>query len=590
LAYRSGLLDDALVGTLRSVNVGMPKDVRWRGRSVYTAVWKAPVGGPVMARRLNIDGDGQGDLGGHGGEQRAVFVYQLDSYRYWQDFLRRDDFTYGQFGENFTVDGLPDDAVCIGDRFRIGQALFEVTQPRVTCYRVGVRMDDPRIPALLVQHHRPGFYFRVLEEGEVGAGDEIVKVAAGPGQMTVAEVDALLYLPGHPRDRIEQALRVPALSPGWQWSFREILDQPESATGNAGLVAGAPAPAWPGFRPLRVTAIEPESTTITSVRLADPDGTPVPAALPGQFLTVRLQPSLVRSYSLSGSPGAAEYRISVKREPHGAGSAYLSSRVHIGDSIDVAAPRGTFLLQPGTAPVLLVSGGVGATPVLAMLHTLAGELSTRELWWLQAARNGAELPFAAETAELIATLPNARSHVCFSRPLSTDEPGRDYDTAGHLSVDLLRRLDVPRDAEAYVCGPAGFLVDVTAALVEVGVAAPRIHTEIFGSQPALTPGIARAPLRPPHPPTGRPGDGPAVSFVRSDLTVPWGADYGSLLELAEACDVPARWSCRTGVCHNCESGLLSGAVSYDPEPVDEPAAGNVLICSARPRTAVVLDL
>ena len=578
------------MGTLRSVNVGMPKDVRWRGRSVYTAVWKAPVGGPVMARRLNIDGDGQGDLGGHGGEQRAVFVYQLDSYRYWQDFLRRDDFTYGQFGENFTVDGLPDDAVCIGDRFRIGQALFEVTQPRVTCYRVGVRMDDPRIPALLVQHHRPGFYFRVLEEGEVGAGDEIVKVAAGPGQMTVAEVDALLYLPGHPRDRIEQALRVPALSPGWQWSFREILDQPESATGNAGLVAGAPAPAWPGFRPLRVTAIEPESTTITSVRLADPDGTPVPAALPGQFLTVRLQPSLVRSYSLSGSPGAAEYRISVKREPHGAGSAYLSSRVHIGDSIDVAAPRGTFLLQPGTAPVLLVSGGVGATPVLAMLHTLAGELSTRELWWLQAARNGAELPFAAETAELIATLPNARSHVCLSRPLSTDEPGRDYDTAGHLSVDLLRRLDVPRDAEAYVCGPAGFLVDVTAALVEVGVAAPRIHTEIFGSQPALTPGIAPAPLRPPHPPAGRPGDGPAVSFVRSDLTVPWGADYGSLLELAEACDVPARWSCRTGVCHNCESGLLSGAVSYDPEPVDEPAAGNVLICSARPRTAVVLDL
>jgi ferredoxin-NADP reductase/ferredoxin len=408
--------------------------------------------------------------------------------------------------------------------------------------------------------------------------------------MTVAEVDALLYLPGHPRDRIERALRVPALSPGWQWSFREILDQPESAAGNAGLVAHAPAPAWPGFRPLRVTAIEPESTTITSVRLADPDGAPVPAALPGQFLTVRLRPSLVRSYSLSGPPGAAEYRISVKREPHGAGSGYLTTRVHVGDTIDVAAPRGTFLLQSGTAPVLLVSGGVGATPVLAMLRALAGEPSTREVWWLQAARNGAERPFAAEAAELIATLPHARSHVCFSRPLSTDVPGRDYDSAGHLSEDLLRGLDLPRDAEAYLCGPAGFLVDVTAALVGAGVAATRIHTEIFGSLPALTPGIAPAPARPPHAPAGRPGDGPPVSFVRSDLTVPWAADYGSLLDLAEACDVPVRWSCRTGVCHNCESGLLSGAVSYDPEPVDEPAAGNVLICSARPRTAVVLDL
>jgi ferredoxin-NADP reductase/MOSC domain-containing protein YiiM/ferredoxin len=578
------------VGTLKAVNVGMPKEVRWRGRSVYTAVWKAPASGPVMARRLNLDGDGQGDLGGHGGEQRAVFVYQLGSYRYWQRFLGRADFTYGQFGENFTIDGMPDDEVCVGDRYRIGQALFEVTQPRVTCYRVGIRMDDPRMPALLVQHHRPGFYFRVLQEGEVRAGDEIVKVAAGPEQMTVSEVDALLYLPGRRQDRIERALRIPALSPGWQSSFREILDEPASATGNAGLVATAPPPAWPGFRPLRVTAIEPESTTISSIRLADPDGSPVPAALPGQFLTVRLRPSLVRSYSLSGPPGAAEYRISVKREPHGVGSAYLSAHVRADDTIDVAAPRGTFLLRSGTAPVLLVSGGVGATPVLAMLHALAAEQSTRDVWWLQAARNGAERPFATEVAGLLATLPAARSHICLSRPLPEDESGRDYDSAGHLSVDLLRRLDLPPDAEAYLCGPAGFLTDVAAALVGVGVAPSRIHTEIFGSQPALTPGIAPVPLRPPHPPAGAPGDGPVVSFVRSDLTVPWRADCASLLELAEACDVPVRWSCRTGVCHNCESGLLSGEVSYDPEPVDPPATGNVLICSTRPRTAVVLDL
>ena len=169
------------MGRLRSVNVGKPRDVSWQGRTVHTGVLKAPVDGPVTVRRLNLDGDGQGDLAGHGGEQRAVFVYQLDSYRHWQDFLHRDDFTFGQFGENFTVDGLGDDEVCIGDRYRIGGALFEVTQPRVTCYRVGIRMDDPRIPALLVQHHRPGFYLRVLEEGEVSAGDEIVKVAERSG-------------------------------------------------------------------------------------------------------------------------------------------------------------------------------------------------------------------------------------------------------------------------------------------------------------------------------------------------------------------------------------------------------------------------
>src|ERR1700761_3965206 len=118
----------------------MPKDVQWRGKTVHTGVWKAPVQGPVMVRRLNVDGDGQGDLGGHGGEQRAVLVYQVESYRHWRSYLGRDDIEFGAFGENFTVDGLPDREVCIGDRYRIGEAEFEVTQPRVTCFRLGMRL------------------------------------------------------------------------------------------------------------------------------------------------------------------------------------------------------------------------------------------------------------------------------------------------------------------------------------------------------------------------------------------------------------------------------------------------------------------
>src|ERR1700749_385187 len=166
---------DSRAGSLLSVNVGLPQDVAWHGRTVRTAGWKRPVDGPRMARRLNRDGDGQGDLAGHGGEPRAVFVYQIESYRYWQEQLKRNDFVYGQFGENFTIEGLADDAVCIGDKLQIGTALFEVTQPRVTCYRVGIRMNEPRMPALLTSSGRPGFYFRVIEEGEVGAGEEIVK-------------------------------------------------------------------------------------------------------------------------------------------------------------------------------------------------------------------------------------------------------------------------------------------------------------------------------------------------------------------------------------------------------------------------------
>src|SRR4249919_2537318 len=246
------------VGTLVSVNVGIPKDVSWQGKTVFTGVFKDPVTGPRRVRKQNVDGDGQGDLAGHGGEQRAVFVYQMDSYRYWERELGRDDFDYGQFGENFTVEGLGDDEVCIGDRYRIGSALFEVSQPRTTCYRVGIRMNEPRMAALLTGHGRPGFYFRVLEEGVVQPGDDIAKVATGAERMAVASVSALLYLDRRPAmDLLQQALRIPALSPGWQTSFRALLEQQRGGApggGNAGLVFLGPPPAWPGFRPMRVVA------------------------------------------------------------------------------------------------------------------------------------------------------------------------------------------------------------------------------------------------------------------------------------------------------------------------------------------------
>ncbi len=579
-------------GALLSVNVGMPQDVTWHGRTVRTAVWKEPVTGPRMVRRLNIDGDGQGDLAGHGGEQRAVFVYQVESYQYWQDQLGRTDFEYGQFGENFTVRGLADDQVCIGDRYQIGSAVFEVTQPRVTCYRVGIRLDDPRIPALLVSHHRPGFYFRVLAEGDVQAGDEIVKLASGPQAMTVAEIDALLYLPGHPRQQVQRALRIPALSGGWQASFREIIDHPGR---NAGLTEASPPPAWPGFRPLTVTATDQESDTVVSFRLADPQGASLPPAQPGQFLTVRLLPDpagrpLLRSYSLSGPPGADDYRISVKREEHGAGSQFLHSRVRAGDVLEAAAPRGTFTLRPGQGPVLLISAGVGATPVLAMLHALAAGQSGRDIWWLHGARNRAAEPFAAESRALLAALPSAHRHICYSRPDPGDIQGRDYDTAGHLAAPVLAALDLPRSAEAYLCGPAAFMTEMSGALVAAGLQPARIRTEIFGAGPAQTPGIAPVAARPPHLPAGPAASGPPVAFARSDLTARWDPGYASLLELAEACDVPVRWSCRTGVCHTCQTAVVSGAVSYAPEPVDDPAEGSVLICCAQPSGDLVLDL
>jgi ferredoxin-NADP reductase/MOSC domain-containing protein YiiM len=582
---------------LLSVNVGLPRDVTWNGKTVRTSVWKSPVDGRRMVRKLDIDGDAQADLAGHGGEQRAVFVYQMDSYHYWERFLGRSDFTFGQFGENFTVEGLADNDVCIGDRYRIGSAEFEVTQPRVTCYRIGIRMNEPRMPALLVAHHRPGFYFRVLQEGEVGAGDDVVKIADGPERISVADVDALLYLPGHSSEQLQRALQIPALSKGWQSSFQAMLQQdlaPKTTVGNPGLAYEEQASAWPGFRQMRVANINKESNSVTSLILEPIDGKPLPVCQAGQFVVLRLlvdpgKPRVLRSYSLSDLPAADHFRISVKGELNGIGSAFLCNRAREGDVLDVSAPRGSFTLLPGENPVVLLSAGVGATPVMSMLHALAAERSQREIWWIYGARNGTEHPFAGEARSLLKQLSRGREYIVYSRPTATDQVDADFDAPGHVDTALLKKIGVAQSSHFYLCGPTSFLQNMRDGLRNWGVLAENVHTEIFSSLEAITPGMAQVDHTP-HLPHGSPGSGPPVSFARSGITAAWDPKFASLLELAEACDVPVRWSCRAGVCHTCMTGLIAGSIIYNPEPLEMPAPANVLVCCSQPNAGVTLDL
>ena len=582
---------------LLSLNVGLPRDVTWNGEKVRTAIWKSPVKDRRMARKLNIVGDAQGDLVGHGGEQRAVFVYQMDSYHYWERILARSDFMFGQFGENFTVEGLPDNEVCIGDRYRIGDAIFEVTQPRVTCYRVGIRMNEPRMAALLVAHRRPGFYFRVLQEGVVGAGNDIVKITDGPERISVAEVDALLYLPGHSSEQLQRALRIPALSKGWQSSFQAMLQQDSSsktAVGNPGLAYEEQAPAWPGFRPMRVANIHKESDSVTSFILKPIDGQPLPVFEAGLFVVLRLhldpgKPPVLRSYSLSDLPAADHFRISVKKELNGIGSSFLCNRTHEGDVLDVSAPRGSFTLNPGQGPVALLSAGVGATPVMSMLHTLAAEKSQRDIWWIYGARNRVDHPFREESRSLLKQLSRGRGYIVYSRPAAIDRVGTDFDAPGHIDTALLERIGVPQGSDFYLCGPSSFLQNMRDGLRNWGVLAGNVHTEIFGSLEAITPGMAQV-HHTPHLPQGPPGSGPPVSFARSGITAAWDPKFASLLELAEACDVQVRWSCRTGVCHTCMTGLIAGSIVYNPEPLERPSPGNVLVCCSQPNADVTLDL
>jgi ferredoxin-NADP reductase len=302
------------------------------------------------------------------------------------------------------------------------------------------------------------------------------------------------------------------------------------------------------------------------------------------------EPAVARSYSLSSAPGSAAYRVSIKREQHGLVSGYIHRELKVGASIEIAAARGQFILDTADTPVVLISAGIGATPVLAMLQALVQTGPAREVWWLHGARNSRELPFGAEVAALLARLPHAHRVICFSAPLTGDEPGREFDVTGRLTAEVLRGQALPSGAQSYICGPDAFMADMRAALAGLGVDPAHVHTEVFGSGPAMTPGIASAPATPPHAPAGATGSGPSVTFARSGLTVPWREDFASLLELAEACDVPARWSCRTGVCHTCETTVMSGTVSYAPDPVDDPADGSALICCSQPRDDLVLDL
>ena len=570
---------DVVTARLVSVNVGMPTDVAWRGKAVHTGVYKSPVTGPVMVRRLNIDGDGQGDLAGHGGEQRAVMVYQTESYDYWSRFLRRDDLQPGNFGENFTITGLGDDEVCVGDRYAIGEAELEVTQPRVTCFRVGLRLGVPDMPNLLVAHHRPGFYFRVITEGRVQAGDAIVRTRRGRHELTVADIDALLYFPDRDSDMLRKSVDVPALSPGWQQSFNDLLAAQQNSTGVTEPAIGV-EPGWSGFRRLRVAGIHHESSSVMSIRFEADDGVPLPVPRPGQYLTLRLpdagDPAPLRSYSLSCY--GAEYRISVKREDHGAVSRWLHNNIRDGSVVDVAAPRGDFYLTDGAGPVVLLSAGVGVTPVLAMLHALADAGSTREIWWLHTTRDAHTQAFQHEVSDLIAALPHARQQVFYTS------------VSGRLDGRAIAALGLPHDAAVYMCGPVPFMADMRSALTDAGIDPAHIYSELFGALPPINPGIVDKSTARPHPPAGPAGTGSSVSFSRSGLTVNWSSQYASILEFAEACDVPTRFSCRSGVCHTCVTQLIAGTTVYTQPPLEQPPDGTVLICIAEPRDGVVLDL
>jgi ferredoxin-NADP reductase/MOSC domain-containing protein YiiM len=475
----------------------MPKTVDHLGRKVISGIYNEPVAGRVRVRKLNVDGDGQADLTVHGGVYKAVYVYDLENIHYWRQELGRDNLGYGHFGENYTVEGMPDDRIHIGDVFRIGGALLEVTQPRLPCFKLEMKMNLPGFSRQFITSGRLGFYFRVLEEGEVGAGDPIELVQVGAETITVWEFARLYYFDYNNQEKIRRLLSIPVLPPDWSRAFEEIL----ASSGEKGKKRKTPERAWKGFRNFIVDKKVPESQTITSFYLVPEDGQPLPVYMPGQFLIFRLSipghpKPVMRTYSLSECPCHAEYyRITIKREtpPEDpeiiSGSNYFHNLVEPGTRLQVAASRGDFFLNPQEeTPVVLISGGVGLTPMISMLNAIVDSGKNRLAWFIHGTRNGIHHAMCRHVRTIAVENHNINVHIRYSQPRPEDVKGREYDSTGHVDVNLLKELLPNREMDFYLCGPPTFMNSMLKGLWDWGVPENRIRFELFGPAALLQEG------------------------------------------------------------------------------------------------------
>ncbi len=577
---------------LVSVNVSAPREVEYRGQIVRTGIFKEPVTGRVRVHSLNIEGDGQADLKVHGGRDMAVYAYPVEHYSHWEQTLDRDAYPHGQFGENLTVQGLLEDNVRVGDVLRIGTSRLQVTQPRIPCYKLAMRMgQEADFPRRFQDSGRLGFYLRVLEEGEIGAGDTIELLETDKQSATIAEfIEIYLHRSNDPAS-LRRILAARDLGDAWRVSFEQMLQKAEPTPTATG---------WEGFRTFVVDRKVPESETITSFYLRPKDQKPLAPHRPGQFLGFRLdipgQPQpVMRTYTISDAPHPEHYRVSVKREsspadrpdvPPGLSSSYFHDHLQPGSELCVRAPRGEFWLDPDSdTPVVLLSGGVGLTPMISMLNAIVAQNSGRPVWFIHGVRHGGEHAMGAHVRALAEANENVQVHIRYSRPRPQDVQGRDYDAAGRVDLALLQDLLPPAPYEFYLCGPPPFMQSLFRGLLDWGIPERRIHYEFFG--PAT---VLKEATQPTAGAVASGAEGQQVTFARSGVTVPWDASMESILELAESHGLHPAFSCRSGICHTCMSRLGEGEVEYTTEPADMPDPGSVLICCSRPRTSVSIDI
>lgn len=575
-----------------SVNTSLPKEVEYKGKIVKTGIFKTPVQGNVKVHTLNLEGDGQADLVGHGGEMRAVYVYSHDNYSHWEKELsRRDPFPFGQFGENLTVQEMLDHEVHIGDQFRIGSALFEVTQPRVPCFKLAMKMEVEGFYNKILKSGRLGFYFRVLEEGELFSGANITRTKIHPEKMTVQLMNSLMYFDKNNHDLIRQALEIPALSPGWRSTFEDRLAKQIDNNQERAV-----------YQSFIVSKKVQETDNVTSFYLKPESNSSIEGYLPGQFLPLKLDipgqyQTIYRTYTLSDSPSHKYYRLTIKREkapsgvPNaypGVSSNYFHDHVEVGTKLFAASPRGTFFLnKEKQSSVIMISAGVGVTPMISMLNTLIEDYSEREIVFVHSTRNGNEHIMKAYIESLAAKYNNLRTFITYSQPNPDDVLGKDYNASGRISGRILMSYLNDKEGDFYLCGPQEFMKSLIYALLEWGVTDSNIYYENFGPASQLIPNKSSRMRQ------GETKDNNNVNKVRfqsSKLEVPWNPSFDNLLDFAEAQGLNPDFSCRSGICQTCECKISEGEIEYIQEPLVHPAEGSVLLCCSIPKTSIVLDI
>lgn len=576
--------ENAEVLRILSVNVGGIRQLTLPDKEATTGFYKLPSSGPVRVLSNGLEGDHRvtfaADL------DRAVLFYPVSDYAFWQAQLGK-FLPHGTLGENVTFDALGDGKFFLGDVLRIGEATFRITQPRFPCRKLNARMGEGQdFARRFLESGRLGFFCRVIEGGVLSAGQAAELVHREDNPVSLGEFTRVTYLEPRDGEGVRRLLAAPALGSKWRAKLEKKLQRLELSSEGE----------WHGYRPLIVTRRQIESADVVSFELDDKSGNALPPHDAGQFLTLKFDVSgreIVRTYTIvSRSENGRGYAIAVKREagaggvPAGIGSTHLHEHLVEGSSVLALPPRGQFVLKLGDRPVVLLSAGIGVTPMVAMLQQLAVCSRKRPVLFAHGARCGSEHALDAQVQSAISRAPYLKRFVKYSSPQTADARGVHFDEPGRLTVSDVERLMGSLDADFYICGPVAFMRDIVKDLSDCGVGRDRINYEFFGADGDLFADSKQVQ----GDSVSATGDSQIlVTFAKSGISVPWTTDVVSLLSLAEKNGLRPEASCRTGLCNSCVSRLDEGEVAYSTEPLDYPDEGEILLCCTRPITNVVID-